>query len=97
MLGNTVTQVEPIPTTSEPTSGIRVADGGSAAVRDNAVTGYLAGAPGQADCGILIAAGATVVELSGNAFPPPGNEQDLCDGRAPQPAASPVPATPVAQ
>lgn len=54
--------------------------GGTTAVNDNAVSGYADPGP-PAPCGINVLQFAVGVTLSGNTFPAPGNEQDVCDRR----------------
>ncbi len=48
-------------------------------------------------CAISIDANAPDVRVADNMFPPPGNDQDVCDERIAEPGATPAPAaTPVA-
>jgi hypothetical protein len=78
-------------TTAAPGSGptgIRFQSRHGGRIIDNSVSKHHDPASGFG-CGIVIGASAVAVELSGNTFPAPGNEVDLCDERLP--VATPIP------
>lgn len=77
--------------------GIRYGDGTSGAIRENSVSGYLSDDPGSRACGIAIDLLAGAVQLGENAFPPPGNTSNFCNGTTPDGWNIPKPgATPAA-
>jgi hypothetical protein len=63
------------------TVGILFRDSAGGRANVNTVSGFVNTA-GPDGCGIMIAADAGAVTLDGNAFPPPANEQDICDDRS---------------
>jgi parallel beta-helix repeat protein len=76
--------------------GIHYATDAGGAVRGNTISNYRSEQPASVACAIAIGLLAGQVEVGENAFPPPGNTSNVCDGVAPEewglkkPVATPV-------
>lgn len=94
VVGNHV--IGPLPAQSAENGpfGIAFSAGATGSIVDNTVIGQHNDDPTGQACGIRVDADAGAIALGGNTFPPPGNEVDLCDGRAPATSETRQAATP---
>jgi nitrous oxidase accessory protein NosD len=94
VLHNTIVGPTPVDRTEHGPDGILFL-GTEGRLAQNTVSGHFNDHPEGRACGIRLGADAGEIAVSGNHFPSPGNEVDLCDERASGAAAATPVATPV--